>query len=473
MQALPPLVLHNTLNNRREEFQPHDDGNVQMYVCGPTVYGPVHVGNARPAVVFDLLYGLLKRRYRKATYVRNITDIDDKIINTAKENGEEPEVLARRWQQQYHTDMQQLGVAPPDRAPTATTHIPQMIDMINRLIERGFAYAEQGHVLFHVPSFSDYGALSNRRREDMIAGARVEVAPYKRDPADFVLWKPSPDDIVGWDSPWGRGRPGWHIECSAMAAACLGEEIDIHGGGQDLIFPHHENELAQSRCAHGTPTFARYWLHNGHVRMDGEKMSKSLNNMRLLKDALAMFPGEAVRLALLTAHYRQPLNWTEALLTDAKTTLDRWYRALDGETIPSPPTMPTLNVHDGNANAVERALADDLNTPDAIAALHRIANDVFNAVNNNDSTLASLSRGFLYSGGAMLGLFQQTPKAWLQRNTATADSPHEEEIEAIIARRAQARQQRDFTAADAARDELAARGIVLEDTPTGTTWRAE
>ena len=358
------INLHNTLSGRIDTFVPANPRQVSMYVCGPTVYGPVHVGNARPAVVFDLFYRLLRRRYEKTLYARNITDIDDKIIAAAAAENISPPDLAARWKDAYHRDMKALGVLSPDIEPAATAYIGNITVMIETLLAKGNAYYASEHVLFDLTSFADYGALSNRRQEDMMEGARVEVADYKRNGGDFVLWKPSLPEQPGWPSPWGRGRPGWHIECSAMAAACLGEEIDIHGGGQDLIFPHHENEIAQSRCAHGKAHFARYWLHNGHVDWEGEKMSKSLGNVRLLKDALARFPGEAVRYALLSAHYRSPLRWSEDLMHDAKAALDSLYRAAQkiGDV---PATAP--------APAVEECLCDDMNTPAAFAVLHTAA----------------------------------------------------------------------------------------------------
>lgn len=451
------LRLHNTLTNQREDFVPRIAGAPTMYVCGPTVYGPVHVGNARPAVVFDVLYRLLQQIYGNARFARNITDIDDKIIQTAAAEGIAPATLAVRWRRQYHDDMHKLGVLPPTDEPMATDYIPQMTAMIEQLLANGAAYVAEQHVLFHVPSFSDYGALSNRRRADMIDGARVEVAPYKRDAADFVLWKPAADEEPGWQSPWGRGRPGWHVECSAMAAACLGEEIDIHGGGQDLIFPHHENELAQSRCAHRTPTFARFWLHNGHVQMDGEKMSKSLANVRDLRDLLAEHHGETVRLALLGTHYRRPLTWTAALLGEARATLSRWYRALAGdcEAAPAPP-------------AVTEALADDLNTPAAITALHQIAAAI---LRDEGAAAAVPLRGALAAGAALLGVLSGSASDWFH---ATADkAPAADVVDALIAERTAARTRRDFAAADAIRLQLEEQGIVLEDNAGGTTWRSK
>ena len=450
------LTFYNTLTGRQQRFESFVDGRVTMYVCGPTVYGPIHVGNARPAVIFDVLYRLLKRRYDKVCYARNITDIDDKIIQAAAANAESPAELANRWRVHYQGGMQKLGVLPPTHEPLATAYIPQMVALIERLIEKNVAYVADGHVLFHVPSFGEYGELSNRRREEMVDGARVEVAPYKRDAADFVLWKPAAADVPGWESPWGRGRPGWHIECSAMAAACLAPEIDIHGGGQDLIFPHHENESAQSRCAHGTAHFARYWLHNGHVNLDGEKMSKSLNNVRLLQDALARYPGEVVRLALMTTHYRRPLNWNESLLEEAKTTLNKWYRAMDGAVDDAVAVLP----------AVEDALADDLNTPAAIAALHAAAAAVSSADN---ATAAAKRRGELRASALVLGVLAYSTVDWFHSSSAAALP--EDDIQRLIAKRTAARQARDFAAADALRDELLEHGVLLEDTAEGTTWR--
>ena len=452
------LYLYNTLHNERQLFSPLEIAHVRIYVCGPTVYGPVHIGNARPAVVFDLLYRLLKRYYPKVTYARNITDIDDKIIETAAKSGELPEKLADRWKQCYLENMRQLGVLTPDEEPTATAYIGEMIAMIERLLERQAAYINQGHVLFHVPAFPDYGALSNRRREDMLAGARVEVAPYKRDAADFVLWKPATNDEPGWDSPWGRGRPGWHIECSAMAASCLGKEIDIHGGGQDLIFPHHENELAQSRCANGTTQFAKFWLHNGHVRMDGEKMSKSLNNVLLLQDILAQYAGETVRLALFNTHYRRPLNWTSTLLDEARTILDKWYRILAGGEA----------TKGGDVQPMEAALLDDLNTPAAIAELHRLAHKAQHAASAGE---AACWRGRLRAGASLLGLLQQAPEEWFHQN---GKQPlNAAAIEEKINQRLTAKRQRDFSTADAIRAELEQKGVLLEDSANGTAWRVK
>jgi cysteinyl-tRNA synthetase len=322
------LQIYNTLSRQKEEFKPIDGSNVRMYVCGPTVYDFAHLGNARPVVVFDTLYRLLKRHYPKVTYVRNITDVDDKIMAKARDSGEAIDIITKRTTQAYHDDMGALNALPPDIEPRATQHIPQMVSLIADLIQKGHAYEAEQHVLFNVPSMKEYGLLSRRPRDELIAGARVDVAPYKKDPADFVLWKPSALDQPGWDSPWGRGRPGWHIECSAMAKEHLGDTFDIHGGGLDLIFPHHENEIAQSRCAHDGAPLANYWMHNGFLTIDNDKMSKSLGNFFTVRQLLAKAPGEALRLSLLSAHYRQPLDFSEKALLDAKTTLDRWYQAL-------------------------------------------------------------------------------------------------------------------------------------------------
>ena len=451
-----PLVLYNTLSRRQEVFAPLDAKNVRMYVCGPTVYDLAHIGNARPVIVFDVLYRLLRRLYGAAhvRYVRNITDVDDKIIAAARENHEEIGALTERTGRIFHEDAAALGALAPDVEPRATGHIAPMIAMIERLIISGHAYAADRHVLFSVPSMAEYGRLSGRSRDEMIAGARVEVAPYKRDPADFVLWKPSTPDQPGWASPWGRGRPGWHIECSAMSEAHLGETFDIHGGGLDLIFPHHENEIAQSVCAHGGKPFVRYWLHNAFVIVEGEKMSKSLGNFLTIRDVLAQAPGEAARYAMLMSQYRDPLDWTADRLAEAKHALDRFYLALRGGEAPAvvPPSSRVL-----------AALEDDLNTPLALAALH----DVLNALNKTTGPgeRAQL-KGELLAGGALMGLLQQDPEAWLK---GAADGA--QEIETLIAARNVARKKRDFAEADRIRNALAIRGILLEDGPSGTTWR--
>lgn len=457
------IRLYNTLTRQNEIFVPGDPQRVTMYVCGPTVYNYVHIGNARPVVVFDVLYRLLSRHFPQVVYARNITDVDDKINAAAAANGEPIRALAERYAAAYREDMAQLNALPPGIEPWATEHIPQMIALIERLIERGHAYAAEGHVLFHVPSMSDYGKLSGRNRDDMIAGARVEVAPYKRDPADFVLWKPSTAAQPGWDSPWGFGRPGWHIECTAMINTHLGPSIDIHGGGQDLIFPHHENEIAQGEGANGKEggPYCRYWLHNGYVTVDGEKMSKSLGNFRTVRDLLQHYPGEVIRYALLAGHYRKPLDFSLAALDQARAALDRLYGSL-------PPTDNALPP--ARAAAVEAALADDLNTPLALACLHETASALRKCTDPDEQSrlLATLR-----DGADLLGLLQQSPAIWRQQGgmgDTQATGPTIETIEQLIAARQTARAARDFARADALRQELVALGIGIEDTPTGTTW---
>ncbi len=456
------IHLHNTLTRRKEEFRPIDSKNLRIYVCGPTVYERAHIGNARPVVVFDTLYRLLRQVYgvSHVTYVRNITDVEDKIIAAAAEQGETIAALTERTTAAYHADMAALNALPPDHEPRATAYIGEMVAMIATLVERGHAYAAEGHVLFDVPSMPDYGQLAKRSLDDMIAGARVEVAPYKKHPADFVLWKPSDPSQPGWDSPWGRGRPGWHIECSAMAAARLGPTFDIHGGGIDLIFPHHENEIAQSRCAHDGAPLARIWMHNGFVQVNGEKMSKSLGNFFTVRELLDEgFKGEALRLALLAAHYTQPLDFTREGLREATLQLDRFYLALKraGEG-PVPTEMPPSDVL--------AALADDLNTPLALSHLHEAATRLNKAASQADMAKAKAD---LLAGGALLGLLQQRPADWLQGKAGAG--PDADVIARRIAERLAARKARDFAKADRIRDELAAQGVVLEDGPKGTSWR--
>jgi cysteinyl-tRNA synthetase len=457
------LTLYNSAARRKEAFEPIDPEQVRMYVCGPTVYDRAHIGNARAFVVFDVLYRVLREIYGKdhVRYVRNITDVEDKINAAARANGEPIAVLTARTTAAFHDDMAALGVLPPDVEPRATDHIAQMITMIERLIASGHAYAADGHVLFAVASDPDYGRLSGRSRDEMIAGARVEVAPYKRDPADFVLWKPSEPDMPGWDSPWGRGRPGWHIECSAMSEAHLGESFDIHGGGLDLIFPHHENEIAQSVCAHQGRPFVRYWVHNGFLSVDSAKMSKSLGNFFTVRELLDDAPGEAIRLALLSAHYRDPLDWTAERLRQARQSLDRFYRAL---TLSRDPVFERFGEADEALRPVKEALEDDLNTPLAVARLHELVG----AINRTSSDAArSAFQRALEEGGRLMGLLEQDPLAWL-RGSARAD---ERRIEEQIGLRATARRQRRFAEADKIRAALAAEGIILEDKPDGaTTW---
>lgn len=454
------IRLYDTMAREKRAFEPADAKRITMYVCGPTVYARAHIGNARPAVVFDTLARLIRHSYGEDSlvYARNVTDVDDKIIAAAEAEGVAPEVITGRFERHYLEDMGALGVRDPDIAPHATAEIAPMVAMIERLIGLGNAYEAEGHVLFHVPSDPDYGALSRRDREAMLAGARVEVAPYKRDPADFVLWKPSVEGVVGWDSPWGRGRPGWHIECSAMIREHLGETIDIHGGGLDLIFPHHENEIAQSRSAHDGAPLARHWVHNGFVDMGAEKMSKSLGNIISVGDLLeAGHKGETLRLGLLSTHYRQPLPWTEAGIAQAKAMLDRLYRSAD-DAAPG-------EIDEG----VIDALADDLNTPLALSRLM--------AINDPPTIRASAS---------LLGLLGQDSEDWFKGRIIHASATGEitlsgeaqaeivrgeRFIEARIAERAEAKARRDFATADRIRDELALEGIVLEDGPGGTTWR--
>jgi len=454
------LVLYNTLTRKKEPFTPLDPANVRMYVCGPTVYDLAHIGNARPVVAFDVLFRLLRRLYGEAhvTYVRNITDVDDKIINAAAENDEPIAALTARTEKAFHEDMAALGALPPTKEPRATQHIPAMIAMIERLIESGHAYAAENHVLFAVGTKADYGKLSRRDRDEMIAGARVEVAPYKKDPADFVLWKPSAAGQPGWDSPWGRGRPGWHLECSVMSEAFLGETFDIHGGGLDLVFPHHENEIAQSECAHGGKQFVRFWLHNGYVTVEGEKMSKSLGNFFTVRQLLEEgHRGEAIRLALLSAHYRQPLDFSREALKASKHALDRFYTAL----------REVRDIETDETAAPEEiaaALEDDLNTPLALGALHELATALNKA--SEESEKARL-KGALLAAGAVLGLLQGDPEQWFK-----GEARGDRAIENLIAARNAARKARNFAEADRIRDELAARGIVLEDKPGGKTeWR--
>ena len=455
------IRLYDTMEREKRPFVPLNKQRITMYVCGPTVYGRAHIGNARPAVVFDTLARLIRHEFGESNliYARNVTDVDDKIINSAKEEGVDPSVITERYERFYLEDMGALGVRPPDIAPHATQEIPAMIALIEELIAKGFAYEAEGHVLFNVPSDEDYGALSKRDREAMLAGARVEVAPYKRDPADFVLWKPSEEGVVGWDSPWGRGRPGWHVECSAMIRAHLGETIDIHGGGLDLIFPHHENEIAQSRSAHNDMPLARFWVHNGFVDMGAEKMSKSLGNIITVDQLLeAGHRGEVLRLALLSAHYRQPLPWTDQLIAQSKAVLDRWYRQL-GDVEPFGELAPFWE-----------ALSDDLNTPQAISVINQFLRSSDEPIDEDYAFFQGGREQMLAACAAAargLGLLSMSKEEWFQGDGDSSD------IDARIAARTEAKKNRDFAEADRIRDELKAEGILLEDGPGGTTWRRE
>ncbi len=456
------LYLHNTFSRKKELFTPQDPQVVKYYVCGPTVYNHPHIGNARPAVVFDVLYRLLRRLYPKVVFVRNFTDVDDKINAAALEQGVPIGEITEKFIAVYQAETDGLGVLRPSVEPRVTQHIPQIIAQIEALIDAGNAYEAEGHVLFNVPSFKDYGGLSRRSMDDMIAGARIDVAPYKRDPADFVLWKPSDATQPGWDSPWGFGRPGWHIECSAMAETHLGETIDIHGGGNDLIFPHHENEIAQGTCAHGGKQYARYWVHNGMVQVEGRKMAKSVGNVLLIRDLLAAHHGEVLRMGLLAAHYRQPLDWTADGVEQARKALDRFYsvlRDVDGV------AQADLNDEDPDLARFVGALSDDLNTPMAIAELHGLARAL--AAATNPAEQARLKAVLLAAGG-LLGVLQENPANWF---AGGADEDESARIEAQIAARQAARKAKDFAEADRIRDALAAEGITLEDGAGGTTWK--
>lgn len=452
-----PIVLYNTLTRQKEPFTPIDSTNVRLYVCGPTVYDFAHIGNARPYVIFDVLNRLLRNLYPKVTYVRNITDIDDKIIKASQENGEEIYSLTQRTTQYFREDMKAIGNIPPDVEPLATEHVGEMIEMIQSLMRQGFAYESEGHVLFSVKSFPKYGQLSRCNHEEMQAGARVEVALYKRDPEDFVLWKPSKENMPGWESPWGFGRPGWHIECSAMSSKYLGETFDIHGGGQDLIFPHHENEIAQSQACFGAQTFARTWLHNGMLTVNGDKMSKSLGNFITVHQLLETMPGELIRFVILSTHYRQPLDWNDQAVFQARQSLDRLYNALRGRELKE----------EGHVyESIKMAIEDDLNTPLAISALHEIVTCLHKATAEQEKEqLAST----LKTSGAWLGLLQQDPEHWFKGNTGIDEA----EILSLIEARNRARNQKNFAEADQVRQELLKAGILLEDGPEGTSWKKQ
>jgi cysteinyl-tRNA synthetase len=449
------LYLYNSLAREKQLFTPIDPTNVKLYACGPTVYSYAHIGNARMAVVFDLLVRVLRHIYPRVTYVSNITDVDDKIMAASLETGEAINLITQKYERIYNEDLASLNVIAPDIQPRATDHIAEMIQICEQLITRGHAYSAEGHVLFHVPSFEQYGALSGRSRDDQIAGARVEIAPFKRDPADFVMWKPSSPDQVGWDSPWGRGRPGWHIECSAMAEKHLGLPFDIHGGGADLKFPHHENEIAQSCCAHGhandVSAFAKVWVHNGFLTVAGEKMSKSLGNFLITHDLLKQgLKGEVIRYVLLSGHYRAPLDWSDDAVHAAQKNLDRFYATLhelrDVEVVQSAPS-----------DAVLDALYDDLNTPKAYAELIALAGLA-------RAQKTPILKAQLLSSLNLLGLGLQDPAAWLGYE-------ENKDIDALIAERAEAKRSKNFKRSDEIRDQLLAEGIVIEDTPSGTIWR--
>ena len=452
------LVLYNTLNRGKNAFQPIDPSRITMYVCGPTVYNRVHIGNARPVVVFDTLYRVLQSLYPTVVYARNITDIDDKIMATAAQLGEDISTFSERYAQAYFEDMAALNNLEPTITPYATQHIPEMISMTSLLIAKGHAYESDGHVLFAVQSMENYGQLSGRSLDDMLAGARVEVAEYKRYAGDFVLWKPSSDEEPGWDSPWGRGRPGWHLECSVMAEKHLGKTIDIHAGGQDLIFPHHENEIAQSCCAHDGKPMANVWMHNGFINIDGEKMSKSLGNFRMVNDLLEHYPGEVLRFVILSAHYRSEQSFSAELLDSAWRSLDSLYGYLRS----SKRALPIVN----KSGVGYKALLDDLNTPMAVSELHRLAKQMHTAVGADQASLSSELLGL----AELMGLLQNDPEEWFTLARGAGDIS-KQDIEMLIAKRQQAKDDKDYSGADQIRQSLLDQGVVLEDSRAGTQWR--
>ena len=458
------LSLYNTQTRKKEIFVPLNEKQVGMYVCGPTVYDLAHIGNARPIVVFDVLYRLLRKIYGEncVKYVRNITDVDDKINAAAKQSGEPISAITARTTQAFHEDVAELNALPPDVEPRATDHVAEMIEIISTLIGNEHAYEKDGHVLFHVPSDNGYGKLSRRDRDEMVAGARVEVAPYKRDPADFVLWKPSAEDLPGWDSPWGRGRPGWHIECSAMSRKHLGVTVDIHGGGADLIFPHHENEVAQSECSCPGHDFVRHWVHNGFLSVNGEKMSKSLGNFITIRQALEGAPGEVLRLMMLSTHYRHPLDWSEEGVRQARTRLDRLYRVLQKAGAAAEEYKGDMSLQ---GDDFSKALQDDLNTPLALSVLERQADEL----SKSDGPELIIHYNSLRANANILSILQQDPETWFKGGEAASDVG---QIEAQIALRIDARKNKDFASADNIRDALVENGIILEDMPDGSTdWR--
>ena len=464
------LHLHDTLARKKRPFEPRDPNRVTLYVCGPTVYDFAHIGNARPPVVFDVLFRLLRRQYGDGAviYARNVTDVDDKINAKATKEGTPIGEVTARYEAAYLEDMAALNVLPPTMAPHVTAHMDAIIGQIGAIVDKGCAYAAEGHVLFDVSAYENYGRLSGRDLDEMVAGARVEVAPYKRNPHDFVLWKPSKEGEPSWESPWGAGRPGWHIECSAMIEANLGLPIDIHGGGIDLVFPHHENEIAQGVCAHGHAhgadaheEYARYWMHNGFLTVDAEKMSKSIGNVLLLHDLVQHVPGEVVRWALLSAHYRQPLDWNQALLDQSRKNLDRLYQALRrASAIPAADDEPSEDFL--------TAIEDDLNTPGAAAALFALSSEIERAMTAGDEGAVAAAKGRLLAGGALLGVLQADPDAWFEGG---ADDALKAEVEALLEQRLQARAEKNWPEADRIRDRLTALNVVVMDGPTGATWR--
>lgn len=461
---MQPIKIFNTLSGKKEDFHPLDPGHIKIYACGPTVYNFAHIGNARMAVVFDTLVRVLRYKYPKVTYVSNITDIDDKIIDTANEQEVPIKTITEKFTNIYNEDMSQLSVNIPDIQPKATEYISEMVDLIENLILKEHAYEKEGHVLFHVPSYKNYGMLSNRNRDEQIAGSRVEIAPFKKDPADFVLWKPSSDIQPGWDSPWGFGRPGWHTECSAMSEKTLGLPFDIHGGGRDLTFPHHENEIAQSCCStadiNKPNSYANYWMHNGFVTINGEKMSKSLGNIILVKDLSNEYHGEVIRLALLSSHYRQGLDWNEKVIHQAKKLLDKLYKILlDLE-------LEDL-VEIQNSDWIN-PLMDDLNTPGFIANINVLIKDYSSSPEKQKGTLKSK----LILLGSLMGILQEDPKSWFEINQSNKDF-NKEEIDNLISERNEAKINKDYAKADMIRDELMNKGIEIMDSSSGTSWKVK
>ena len=451
--------LYNSLTGKKEEFSPIDESNIRMYVCGPTVYNYVHIGNARPAVVFDTLVRVLRANYKKVTYVSNITDIDDKIIDAATAQKVPISEITQKYTDVYNQNMEVLGVQAPDIQPKATEYLPEMIELIEQLIEKGFAYEKDGHVMFHVLAYEKYGALSKRNRDEQIAGSRVEIAPYKKDPADFILWKPSTSEQPGWDSPWGFGRPGWHTECSAMTEKNLGLPFDIHGGGRDLIFPHHENEIAQSCCASGDvnnpQSFSKYWIHNGFVTVEGEKMSKSIGNVILVKDLINQYDGEVIRLALLSSHYRQSFDWNAKIIHQAQVLLDKLYKALLD--------LSDENVETKTNEEFLNFLNDDLNTPGAITFLNKKLKEYAAGVINKKDF-----KQILLFASKTLGILHNNPEDWFRAKAIDLD---EEEINSLIKKRKMAKANKDFKTADAIRDQLKEMGVEIMDSVEGTTWK--
>ncbi len=468
--SLMPLTIHDTLHREKRVFEPRDPNRVTLYVCGPTVYDYAHIGNARPPVVFDVLVRLLRRTYGadKVVYARNVTDVDDKINAKAAREGAPISEITARYEKAYLEDMARLNVSPPDLAPHVTDHMDAIVAQIAAIIESGCAYAAEGHVLFDVSAYENYGRLSGRNLDDMIAGARVEVAPYKKNPHDFVLWKPSKENEPSWPSPWGEGRPGWHIECSAMIEENLGLPIDIHGGGIDLVFPHHENEIAQGVCAHGHAhsadahaEYSRYWMHNGFLTVDAEKMSKSIGNVLLLHDLVQSMPGEVVRWALLSAHYRQPLDWNQALLDQSRKSLDRLYGALHRSSAVTPST-------DAPPAEFLKAIEDDLNTPGAMAVLFGLSSEIERAMTAGDEAAVARARGQLIASASTLGVLQSDPAQWLEGDVSDTLRV---EVEQLLEQRAAARAAKDWPEADRIRDRLNDLKVVVMDGPTGATWR--